>query len=151
MEQAAGDFRRDAFQERQFEERQNPQWPCGTNGNNEAAGKQIIQRIILGITGACNNKPANQQALHAVLPAAVDDDVGVACHLLVVAADFFFPQDAPVEDGSDHKLLYIDFVFFFTDDDDRAGAFLGAAADVAAIGSVKHFHKISSDNFSFYG
>lgn len=27
VEQAAGDFRRDAFQERQFEERQNPQWP----------------------------------------------------------------------------------------------------------------------------
>ena len=35
-------------------------------------------------------------------------------------------------------------VLFFADDDDRAGAFFGAAADITAIGSVKHFHKGTS-------
>ena len=148
MEQAAGDFPRNALQECQFEEQQHPQRPCRTDGDDEAAGEQIVQRIILGIPGANHNEPANKQTLHTVLPAAVDGDGGVVCHLLIVAADIFFPQDAPVEDGPDHKLLYIDLVFFFTDDDDWAGAFLGAAADIAAIGSVKHFHKGSS-KFNF--
>ena len=74
----------------------------------------------------------------------MDGDAGIVRHLFVVAADFFFPQDAPVEDRPEHKLLYIDFVFFFADDDDRAGAFFGAAADITAIGSVKHFHKGTS-------
>ena len=151
VEQAAGDFPRDALQERQLEERQYSQRPCRADRDDEAAGEQIVQRVILGIAGAGHNEPANQQALHAVLPAAVDGDIGTARHLLVEAADFFFPQDAPVEDGPQHELLHIDLVFFFADNDDRAGAFLGAAADIATIGSVKHFHKISSDNFSFYG
>ena len=57
---------------------------------------------------------------------------------------FFFPQDTPVENRPEHKLLHIDLVLFFADDDDRAGAFFGAAADITAIGSVKHFHKGSS-------
>ena len=81
----------------------------------------------------------------------MDGDVGMVCHLLVVAADFFFPQDAPVEDGPDHKLLHIDLIFFLADDNNRSGAFRGAAADITTIGSIEHFHKISSDNFSFYG
>lgn len=150
VEQAAGDFPRDALQERQLEERQYSQRPCRADRDDEAAGEQIVQRVILGIAGADHNESTNQQALHTVLPAAVDG-IGIVRHLLVVAADFFFPQDAPVEDGSDYKLLHIDLVFFLTDDNDRAGAFLGAAADITAVGSVKHFHKISSDNFSFYG
>jgi hypothetical protein len=150
VEQAAGDFPRDALQERQLEERQYSQRPCRADRDDEAAGEQIVQRVILGIAGADHNESTNQQALHTVLPAAVDG-IGIVRHLLVVAADFFFPQDAPVEDGPDYKLLHIDLVFFLTDDNGRAGAFLGAAADITAVGSVKHFHKISSDNFSFYG
>ena len=71
----------------------------------------------------------------------MDGDVGIVRHLFIVAADFFFPQDAPVEDGPEHKLLHIDLVFFVADNNDRAGAFLGAAADIATIGSIEHFHK----------
>ena len=150
VEQAAGDFPRDALQERQLGERQYSQRPCRADRDDEAAGEQIVQRVILGIAGADHNESTNQQALHTVLPAAVDG-IGIVHHLLVVAADFFFPQDAPVEDGPDYKLLHIDLVFFLTDDLLGAGAFLGTAADITAVGSVKHFHKISSDNFSFYG
>ena len=72
MEQAAGDFPRNALQECQFEEQQHPQRPCRTDGDDEAAGEQIVQRIILGIPGANHNEPANKQTLHTVLPAAVD-------------------------------------------------------------------------------
>ena len=74
----------------------------------------------------------------------MDGDVDIAHHLFIVAADFIFPQDAPVEDGPEHKLLHIYFVFFFADNDDRAGAFLGATTDIAAIGSIEHFHKETS-------
>ena len=42
VEQAAGDFPRDALQKRQFEERQHPQRPCRTDGDDKAAGEQII-------------------------------------------------------------------------------------------------------------
>ena len=42
MEQAAGDSPRDALQKRQFEERQHPQRPCRTDGDDKAAGEQII-------------------------------------------------------------------------------------------------------------
>ena len=72
VEQAAGDFPRNALQECQFEEQQHPQRPCRTDGDDEAAGEQIVQRIILGIPGANHNEPANKQTLHTVLPAAVD-------------------------------------------------------------------------------
>ena len=144
MEQAAGDFPRDALRKRQLEERQYPQRPCRADGNNKAAGEQIVQRVILGIAGADHNKPTNQQTLHAVLPAATNGDVEVACHLLIVVANFFFPQDTPVENRPEHKLLHIDLIFFLADDNDWTNAFLGAAANIAAIGSVKHFHKGSS-------
>ena len=49
MEQAAGDFPRNALQECQFEEQQHPQRPCRTDGDDEAAGEQIVQRIILSL------------------------------------------------------------------------------------------------------
>lgn len=42
MEQAAGDFPRDSLQERQFEERQHPQRPGRTDGDDKSAGEQII-------------------------------------------------------------------------------------------------------------
>ena len=42
VEQAAGDSLRDALQKRQFEERQHPQRPCRTDGDDKAAGEQII-------------------------------------------------------------------------------------------------------------
>ena len=42
MEQAAGDFPRNALQECQFEEQQHPQRPCRTDGDDKAAGEQII-------------------------------------------------------------------------------------------------------------
>lgn len=42
MEQAAGDFPRDALQERQFEERKHAQRPCRADGYDEAAGEQIV-------------------------------------------------------------------------------------------------------------
>ena len=48
MEQAAGDFPRDALQKRQFQERQHPQRPCRTDGDDKAAGEQIVQSWLCG-------------------------------------------------------------------------------------------------------
>ena len=54
MEQAAGNFPREALQERELEKRQHPQRPCCADWDDEAAGEQVLRRI-LELPGLCGS------------------------------------------------------------------------------------------------